>query len=153
MDEEKDEFINPIDPDKITNNPGFLPYAHHAGSALIKPEDEGKLKSRALRAMEDQTEAQLKQIYEQMQLLAKQAKSIQDRKSISEIIYGCEMKFEPLINHTYFLYQKEEKYILLLISPKDWGRSKNSLIYLATVKLLSDHTWDLIETSEFYNLS
>jgi len=153
MDEEKDEFINPIDPDKVTNNPGFLPYAHHAGSALIKPEDEGKLKSRALRAMEDQTEAQLKQIYEQMQLLAKQAKSIQDRKSISEIIYGCEMKFEPLINHTYFLYQKEEKYILLLISPKDWGRSKNSLIYLATVKLLSDHTWDLLETSEFYNLS
>jgi hypothetical protein len=52
MNEQKSTFVNPIDPDKIAENPGFLPYAHHAGSMPIKPEDEGKLKSRALRAME-----------------------------------------------------------------------------------------------------
>ncbi len=42
--ENKEEFINPIDPDKITENPHSLEYGHHAGSALIKPEDQGKLK-------------------------------------------------------------------------------------------------------------
>ena len=140
------EFINPIDKDKITENPHSLEYAHHAGSALIKPEDQGKIKGRALSAMEHQTDMQLNQIYEQMQLLADQAKKLQDRKNISEFIYTAEMRFEPLINHTYHLYQKENgSYILSLISPNQWGRSGASFTWIATVKLLADHTWDVLE--------
>ena len=45
------DFVNPIDPDKIAENPHLLPYAHQVGSAVIKPEDQGKLKGRALSAM------------------------------------------------------------------------------------------------------
>ena len=97
---ENKEFINPIDPDKITENPHSLEYAHHAGSALIKPEDQGKLKGRALEAMDHQTDMQLNQIYEQMQLLAEQAKKLNARKQVSEFIYQAEMRFEPFINHT-----------------------------------------------------
>ena len=103
----KEDFINPIDKDKITETPSTLPYAHHSGSALIKPEDQGKIKSRALSAMEHQTDMQLSQIYEQMQLLAEQAKKLQSRKTISERVYMAEIRFDPLINHIYFLYEKE----------------------------------------------
>lgn len=145
----KEDFINPIDPDKITENPHNLPYAHHVGSGLVKPEDQGKLKGRALSAMEHQTDMQLGQIYEQMQLLAEQAKLLEARKSISEKIYQAEMRFEPLINHTYHLYQKEEgTYLLSLIAPNQWGRSKKSFSFLATVKLLADHTWHIVEKAE-----
>ena len=141
-----EEFINPIDPDKITENPHSLEYPHHAGSALVRPEDTGKIKGRALSAMEHQTDMQLTQIYEQMQLLAEQAKKLNDRKSISEFIYTAEMRFEPLINHIYQLYQKEDSsYLLSLIGPKEWGRSKNTFTFVATVRLLADHTWDIIE--------
>ena len=140
------EFINPIDKDKITENPHSLEYAHHAGSALIKPEDQGKIKGRALSAMEHQTDMQLSQIYEQMQLLADQAKKLQDRKNISEFIYTAEMRFDPLINHIYHLYQKENgSYLLSLIAPSQWGRSGASFTWIATVKLLADHTWDVLE--------
>jgi hypothetical protein len=146
---EKKEFINPIDPDKITENPHTLPYAHHAGSALIKPEDQGKIKSRGLNAMEHQTDMQLGQIYQQMQLLAEQAKKLQDRKTISERIYLAEMRFEPLINHIYHLYKKEEgAHLLSLIAPNQWGRSKNTFQFIATVRLLADHTWDILEKSD-----
>lgn len=149
MNNEKSDFINPIDPDKITENPHSLAYPHHAGSALVKPEDQGKIKSRALSAMDHQTDMQLGQIYEQMQLLAAQAKKLQDRKLISEKIYGAEMRFEPLINHTYHLYQKENRsYLLSLIAPNQWGRSKKSFEYVATVRLLADHTWDILEKNE-----
>lgn len=149
MNNEKSDFINPIDPDKITENPHNLAYPHHAGSALVKPEDQGKIKSRALSAMDHQTDMQLGQIYEQMQLLAAQAKKLQDRKLISEKIYGAEMRFEPLINHTYHLYQKENRsYLLSLIAPNQWGRSKKSFEYVATVRLLADHTWDILEKNE-----
>ena len=46
-----DEFINPIDSDKITENPHSLAYPHHAGSAVVKPLDQGKMKGRAVSAM------------------------------------------------------------------------------------------------------
>ena len=60
MENKVPEFNNPIDPEKIAENPGLLPYAHHAGSALIKPEDANKLTTRALKSMEHQTTAQLR---------------------------------------------------------------------------------------------
>jgi len=151
MPDQDSSFINPIDPEKIAENPGLLPYAHHAGSLPIKPEDEGKIKSRGLRAMEYQTDVQLKQIYDQIQLLANQAKAIQARKEVSAMIYQCNLKFEPIIHHIYHLYQKESEYHLSLVAPEDWGRSKTSLVYLASVKLLSDHTWEIINQSGDFN--
>lgn len=129
-----------------------MEYPHHAGSALVKPEDQGKIKGRALSAMEHQTDMQLGQIYEQMQLLAEQAKKLNDRKSISEFIYMAEMRFEPLINHVYHLYTKENgDYLLSLIAPNQWGRSKNNFTFIATVRLLADHTWDILEKSPDVN--
>lgn len=149
QDQPKKEFQNPIDPDKITENPHNLPYAHNTGSAVVKPEDEGKLKGRAMNAMEHQTDMQLDQIYQQMQLLADQAKGLQSRKVVSEKIYDAEMRFEPLINHTYHLYQKpNKKYLLSLIAPDQWGRSGKDFTFVATVKLLADHTWDVLDKSD-----
>jgi len=143
-----DTFKNPIDKDKVTENPHSLEYPHHVGSALIKPEDKGKIKGRALSAMEYQTDQQLSQIYEQMQLLAEQAKKITQRKEISEKIYNAEFRFEPLINHTYHLYEtKDGGQVLSVIGPNEWGRSvkKDDFTWLATVKLLADHTWEIVE--------
>jgi hypothetical protein len=42
--------------------------------------------------------------------------------------------------------------LLSLVSPSDWGRSQTSLVFLATVKLLSDHTWEILEKSEHFSL-
>ena len=147
-----EEFENPIDPDKITETPNTLEYGHNVGSAIVKPEDQGKLKGRALSAMEHQTDMQLDQIYQQMQLLADQAKKLNSRKVISEIIYDAEMRFEPLINHIYHLYEKDDKkHLLSLIGPDQWGRSKKSFQFIATVRLLADHTWDIINKNEDFN--
>ena len=152
--EESKVFVNPIDPDKVTENPHNLEYGHHAGSALIKPEDEGKLKSRALNAMDHQTDMQLGQIYEQMQLLANQAQRLNDRKKISEFIYSAESRFEPFINHTYHLYKRESGLFLLsLIGPNQWGRKVNSFDFVASVKLLAAHTWDILEKNDNFEFN
>lgn len=146
----QEEFQNPIDPDKVAENPHSLTYGHHVGSAVIRPEDVGKQKGRALTAMEYQTDQQLGQLYEQMQLLADQAKKINQRKAISERIYQATFRFEPIINHVYYLYQDEDGVaILSIIAPTEWGRSrKNNYTYLATVKLLADHTWEILDSAE-----
>ena len=148
------KFVNPIDPDKVSENPHSLEYGHHSGSALIKPEDQGKLKSRSLNAMDHQTDMQLGQIYEQMQLLADQAQRLSERKKISEFIYTAEARFEPFINHTYHLYKREDSsFLLSLIGPKQWGKSIKSFDFIATVKLLADHTWDILEKNEGFEFN
>lgn len=137
---------NPIDPDKITENPGTIGFPHHIGSAIIKPEDKGKIKGRAMMAMQDQTRRELSKLYEQMQTLVKQVNDIKKRVEVSEKIYQSQINFEPVINHLYFLYEKENgTSILSMISPKEWGAEIPFNKYLATVKLLSDHTWEVIE--------
>ncbi len=147
---ENKNIENPIDPDKITLTPHSLEYAHHVGSALIKPEDVGKLKGRALTAMEYQTDQQLSQLYAQMQLLAEQAKKINQRKEISERIYQASFRFEPIINHVYYLYEDDlQVQLLSIIGPNEWGRSsKNKYTYIATIRLLADHTWEIMDSSE-----
>lgn len=145
MQEEK-PFVNPIDADKVAQNPGLLPYAHTLSSGVIKPDDLGKIKSNALMAMEQQTDMQLNQLQQQIQLLYNQAQEIKARTDISVWIYQADIGFDPLINHTYHLYEKDNgKHFLSMVSPKEWGRSKKFKRFIATVKLLADHTWDVIE--------
>lgn len=142
---ESEEFINPIDKDKVTETPGLLEYAHNVGSAIIKPEDKGKIKGRALSAMYEQTDQQLAQIKQQIDLLAKQVREIEKRKLISERIYESKIGFQPVIGHTYHLYQKEDgTFIVSMLSQNDWGRSKPNWEYLTAVKLLGDHTWQIL---------
>ncbi|MCR9015743.1 DUF2452 domain-containing protein [Aquiflexum gelatinilyticum] len=131
--------------EKTTDIPGLLPYAHQSGSAIIKPEDKGKITGRAVAAMHSQTDMQMAQIYQQMQLLAEQAKLIQNRVEISERIYKTSMGFEPLINHHYFLYEKEDgSDFLSLVAPEEWGRKSKFSKFIAEIKLLADHTWEII---------
>ncbi len=131
--------------EKTTENPGILPYAHHSGSAIIKPEDKGKITGRAVAAMHSQTDMQMSQIYQQMQLLADQAKKIQARIEVSERIYQASIAFEPLINHHYFLYQKSDGTdFMSMIAPEEWGRKKDFAEFIAEIKLLADHTWDIL---------
>ncbi len=135
--------------EKTTDQPGTLSYPHHAGSALVRPEDRGKIKGRAVAAMYEQTDRELGQIYEQMQLLARQAKDIQSRVDVSERIYKARVSFEPIISKVYYLYAREDgEDVLSMIAPNEWGRSRPFQQYVSKVKLLSDHTWEVLETNQ-----
>ncbi|MEA5458489.1 DUF2452 domain-containing protein [Arcicella sp. LKC2W] len=147
-----DKFLNPINKDKVAENPGLLPYAHTAGGAVIRPEDLGKAKGRSVTAMRQQTDRQMNQLYEQMETLARQAKLLAQRKEISERIYDAAMGFEPIINETYYMYEKEDGTDLLsLVAPNEWGRSFKYSRFLAKCLLLADHTWDVEYNENAYN--
>lgn len=119
-----------------------LPYSASVSGAVIKPNEAGVIRHQALSAMEDQTNMQLTQIRQQIELLAIQAKEIQKRKELSMIIYDAQIGFAPVIGQTYYLYEKEDgTHLVSLIGPKEWGRSKPYKNFVAAVKLLADHTW------------
>ncbi len=145
------EKKNPIGIDKITETPHLLPYAHHVGSAIIKPLDKGKTKGVAMKAMYQQTESHLLQIKEQVETLIKQAQAIHDRINLSEQIYKADCGFKPLPGNTYFLYEKKDiSWLISMIAPKEWG-AKMPYKYLATIELLADSTWRILEKGEAMN--
>lgn len=147
MEKKKEEFINPINPDHITDIPHLLPYAHTVGGAIIRPMDKGRSKGLAMSAMYEQTDVQLLQIKEQVEMLIRQAQSVHDKINISERIYQADTGFKPRIGHIYHLYEKKDKsWVLSMIGPSEWGKN-SPYTFLASVKLLSDHTWDILEKS------
>lgn len=143
---------NPIDPDKITETPHILPYAHTVGGVQIKPIDKGRVKGRAVSSMYEQTDMQLNQIRKQIELLAQQAKDIHKRVIISERIYEADMNFEPLVGFTYHLYRKGDgAFVVSMVAPNEWG-SRSPYTFIATVRMLADHTWEVLEEGEIDDL-
>ncbi len=123
-----------------------LPYASSLGSVAIRPTEQGLIRHKALQAMEEQTNMQLNQIREQIELLARQAQELRKRRDISLIIYESSINFQPVIGQTYFLYEKKDgSHVLSLISEREWGGSMPYKRKIASVKLLADHTWQEIQ--------
>jgi hypothetical protein len=119
-----------------------LPYSASVAGAVIKPNEEGVIKHKALTAMEEQTNMQLDQIRKQIELLALQAHEIQKRKELSLMIYNARLSFKPNIGQVYYLYEKQDdSFMLSLVSPKEWGPHGPFKKFVAAVQLLADHTW------------
>lgn len=119
-----------------------LPYSASVSGAVIRPTEEGMIRHHALNAMEEQTNMQLTQIRQQIELLAIQAREIQKRKELSMIIYDARMGFSPVIGQTYYLYQKEDgSHLVSMVSPKEWGAKLPFKTFVSAVRLLADHTW------------
>ena len=131
--------------EKITDFPGLIQFANSVGSALIKPEDKGRIKGNAVAAMHDQTNRQFHQLYDQMQTLVNQANLLKKRVTVSERIYQADIGFTPVIDKIYFLYKrKKEGDVLSMVGPKEWGKKMPFEAYVAKVRLMSDHTWEVI---------
>lgn len=119
-----------------------LPYSASVAGVAIRPTKEGVIKHKALSAMEDQTNMQLDQIRQQIELLAKQAQEIRKRKELSMVIYEAKLSFKPQIGHIYHLYEKkDDTHMLSLVAPQEWGKSSPFKQFISSVKLLADHTW------------
>ena len=119
-----------------------LPYSTSVSGAVIRPTEEGMIRHKSLTAMEEQTNMQLTQIRQQIELLALQAQEIQRRKELSVLIYSAKLNFTPVIGQQYYLYEKKDgSHFLSLVSPREWGPSGPFKKCSAAVKLLADHTW------------
>ena len=125
--------------EKTVDLPGLLEYAHSVGGFSVVPTEQGVIKGKAMQAMSEQTQMHLDQIFEQMQLLAKQAKNLKDRAEVSVLIYEAEMNFQPVIGHTYYVYEKKNgKTLLSMVSPEEWGIPLPFSRFINEVKLLAD---------------
>jgi len=139
----------------IENETTFESYAGEAklspiplsiGSPVIRPEDRNQIKTNAVEAMHHYANQEIGMLKRQADLIMEQVREIESRLHISEQIYQSDIRFTPVVNQIYHLYEKDDHFLLSLIGPDEWGRSKNSRKYVASVKLLGDHSWDVIKT-------
>ena len=97
--------------------------------------------------MHHYAQQEMDMLRKQADLIMQQVREIEDRLKISEQIYQSEMRFTPVINQVYHLYEKGDHYAISLIAPNEWGRSKTVMKHVATIRLLGDHSWQVINKS------
>lgn len=137
-------------PDKKTEHTYYegkaalSPIPLHISSAPIKAVDKGKLRAKAVESMYLQAEQQMSMLRKQAEMLMQQAHEIEQRLEISKQIYEADMGFKPVPLQIYHLYQKGEKMFLSMIAPNEWGKNNAQIEFIATVKLLSDQTWEVL---------
>lgn len=151
--------VDAIDLDRmkslVADAPSTSEYAVEKGGVAFAPTQEGAIKSRAFKVMDEQIGMQMDNIMEQIQVLARQAEDLKDRRQISEMIYRAKMSFEPLVGDTYYLYDTPKGKVLSLLSPDEFGDKKmaeKGYTFFAKAKLLADCTWEILEKGENSNL-
>lgn len=126
----------------------FSPIPLTVSSPVIKAIDKNKLTAQAVETMHRQASQQIDVLRRQAELLIAQVKEIESRLQISELIYKANIRFKPVIGETYHLYKKEsDEYTISIIAPKEWGRTFKQT-FIASVKLLGDSSWDILEKNE-----
>jgi hypothetical protein len=85
----------------------------------------------------------------QAELILQQVREIEERVELSKLVYEAEMRFTPIVGEVYYLYRKNNRSLLAMIGPQEWGkRGMPYDEYVATVKLLADKTWDIISKNK-----
>ncbi len=127
----------------------FSPIPLQISSPSIKPEDRKLIKGFAVEAMQLKAQQQINLLKKQAELIMAQARELEERVEISMQIYEATMRFSPTMGMTYHLYKrKDDEVIMSLVSPEEWGLSFPFKTYIATVKLLADHTWEILQRGE-----
>jgi hypothetical protein len=126
--------------------PGLMNYPHSIGGAPIAVTGEETIKARALDAMKEQTTSTMGILADFMRLVMQHANQVKDRVEISQEIYTAKINFTPLIGREYYLYERKDgSRLLSLVAPAEWGPNSPFKHCIARVKLLSDHTWEILE--------
>jgi hypothetical protein len=136
------EAVTQTNVDVYHKQMSVLPYSNSVSGVAIRPTKSGVIKHKALNAMEEQTNMQLDQIRQQIELLARQAQELRKRKELSLMIYEAKLNFKPQIGQVYHMYERmDNSHLLSLVAPEEWGKNGPFKAFVSSVKLLADHTW------------
>jgi hypothetical protein len=115
--------------DKSASNPGILPYPHHVGSSVIKPENHSQFVNRGVTKVNHEFSERFKKLKEDYDNLL-------EEWEWNKLIYESDLKFEPIVGEIYHLYKIENRTFLSLIEPDKWNKP-----FLGSFKLSPDLKW------------
>ncbi|MBL7836639.1 MAG: DUF2452 domain-containing protein [Bacteroidetes bacterium] len=138
--------IDPLKKDAIYQGPDkFAPIPLSVSSPKINPVDKRLVKANAFETMQYQANQQILMLKKQADLLLEQARQIEERLIVSQKIYEADLNFEPVIGTIYHVYEKNNKTILSLVAPAEWGNKLPFDRHVCSARLLADKSWELLK--------
>jgi len=124
----------PSHKDKVEIKFNLLPYGSNVGAPNITKEDVSVFLQNSTTKYNHFVEQKFDELMTQMNNLVNSYK-------LNEVVYNSEIRFEPIMGDTYFLYERKNgQKFLSMITPQEWKMS-----YICTVRLNTDGQWVLIE--------
>jgi len=141
--------MDEINDESYKGLPSFAPIPLSVSSPKIKPEDRKLIKAQAVEMMHLKAQQQIDLLKKQAALILSQARELEERVAVSQQIYEATMRFSPTVGMIYHLYKRKDgEVILSLVSPSEWGQNFPFKQFIATVQLLADHTWEILEKGD-----
>jgi hypothetical protein len=81
--------------------------------------------------------------------IVEKANSLIKEFETSMMVWGSKIAFEPIIGHTYFLYEFPSGKALSLISPEQWNKRD---IFIGAFLLSSENKWIKIDHDNSGNI-
>jgi hypothetical protein len=126
-------------PDKVADSPMTTPYGTNVGApAFTVPDVQGYKKGQAAEASH-----RFHQRYEELE---QQMQELMTQAQYNDRLLNANIAFKPIIGQVYYLYNKDDKDFISMVSPEEWGTEYMSKqTFVGAYKILSDNVW--IETS------
>ena len=117
--------------DNVAKKPNLLPYGSNVGAPSIKPTDISSWKEQKVVTINHYFSSRFDEI-------KKDYLKLMEEYEWNTLVYNAEFKFKPVMGKVYFLYQKDDgKLFLLLIEPNEWDK-----IFIGAFNLISDNRWE-----------
>jgi hypothetical protein len=120
--------------EKVETKFNLLPYASNVGSPVIVVEDTNHFKRKQVTKFNNFVDKRFSELKSEMEKLV-------DAYKLNEFIFSIDLKFEPIVGDTYYVYQNEKTInFLSMIAPHEC-----KFLYICSVKLNTEGQWVLIE--------
>jgi hypothetical protein len=112
----------------------LLPYASNVGSPVIVVEDTDHFKRKQVTKFNNFVDKRFSELKSEMEKLV-------DAYKLNEFIFSIDLRFEPIVGDTYYVYQNEKTTnFLSMIAPHEC-----KFLYICSVKLNTEGQWVLID--------
>jgi hypothetical protein len=124
-----------------------LPYPMELGSPAFAPIDVYKEKDIIYNAGKLHAKQEYDRIMEQVEVLRRQAESLEHRMRVSDMMYDINITFKPVHGKIYYvyLYTLKNKHWLSGNHPDSWSALGQHHRFVIAVQLMGDSNWCEVE--------
>lgn len=125
----------PKKPDRVVDSPMTTPYGTNVGApAFTLPDVKGYKKAQAAEAGH-----RFHQRYAELETAMQE---LMTQAQYNDRLLNADIAFKPIIGRVYYLYSKEDKDFISMISPAEWGKIyMKKQTFVGSYKILADNVW------------
>jgi len=129
-------------PDRVADNPMTTPYGTDLSApAFTIPDVAGFKKAQAAEASH-----RFHQRYAELETAMTE---LMNQAQYNDRLLNANIAFKPIIGRVYYLYNKNDRDFISMVSPLEWGEAymKNQS-FIGSYKILADNVWIEVDSAD-----